>query len=269
MLGEDRVWRRCAVERLLEHPPSSDPAANLALEEALGRAGPPSLVLRLWQNPPCVVVGRGQKLAREVDLVASMRDGIPVLRRASGGGTVFHDWGNLNVTVVAPGAMPGLLAELAELIAEAIARLGLHPRAGARGVFVGDTKVSGLACQVTRAGSVAHASLLVTTPADRVGAYLAPAPPDRRPLDSHRAPVSPLCACDPRNPSIDVPAARLAVLDAAAARYGPLRPRPLREAERRWHSRLLEERYQDPSWHLTGRPREAQWTTRPVSSSIG
>jgi lipoate-protein ligase A len=70
---------------------AADAATGLALEEALVRACPPVPVLRVWQNPPCVVIGRAQQAAREADLAACAAAGVPVLRRASGGGAVYHD----------------------------------------------------------------------------------------------------------------------------------------------------------------------------------
>jgi len=128
-----------------------------------------------------------------------------VLRRASGGGTVYHDPGNLNISMAVPGWQPGLAGELAVLVAGAIGRLGLQASVGGRGVSIGPAKASGLASQVTRDGTLAHATLLMTTPADRIQAYLTPAPPDPHPLDSHRS-ARPLCA---HNPALDV-TARLA-----------------------------------------------------------
>jgi lipoate---protein ligase len=229
-------------------PPA--PVALLALEEALVRARPPRPVLRVWRNSDCVVIGRGQQVAREVNLAECARDGVPVLRRASGGGAVYHDLGNLNISMAVPGFAPGLGGELVRLVAGAIERLGLAPSIGERGVFIGRDKVSGLAAQLTQTGSLAHATLMVTTPAARVFRYLAPAPPDPHPLDSRRVPVRPLCD---HNPALDIGAARAAVLAAAAARYGGLSLRPPRAAERHWLERLLIERYRDPAWHLTGR----------------
>jgi lipoate---protein ligase len=243
-----------------------DPAANLALEEALARAVPSRPLLRIWQNGACVVIGRGQQPQREVNAAACAASGVPVLRRASGGGAVFHDLGNLNISLAVPGREPCLAGELAKLLTGAIWRLGLRAAAGERGLFVGSGKVSGLASQVTRGGTLAHATLLVTTTADRVLAYLTPAPPDQQPTDSHRSPVLPLAA---RDPALDIPACRDAVLAEASARYGPLSSRPLRPAERRWQARLLAERYRHDSWHRTGQPKEATWTTRPVLSSTG
>jgi lipoate-protein ligase A len=281
---------------------ASDRAANLALEEALARAQPQSPLLRTWQNECCLVLGRGQHVSREVNLAACAAAGIPVLRRASGGGTVYQDLGNLNITLAVPGPAPGLVAELAALVVSVIARLGLPATAGERGVFVngvtrrgtasprgeqgpaggatvtgpasragepgpaGGAKVSGLASQVTRTGSVAHATLLVTTAASRVQAFLSPAPADSHPTDSRRSRVASLreLGCE-----LGVAEARGAVLAEAAWTYGPLSRRPPNDGELGWQRRLLAERYRIDSWHQTGRTEEAQWTTRPVLTCTG
>jgi lipoate---protein ligase len=250
---------RDGIEVIAEDWPSGDAAANLAAEEALVRAGPSRPLLRVWRNSQCVVVGRGQRVEREVNMAACSRGGVPVLRRASGGGTVYHDLGNLNISLAAPGYAPGLPGDLAKLVALAVRSLGLEPSIGKRGIFVGGFKVSGLAAQLTRRGSLAHATLLVTTPAAYVGRYLAPAPDDTRPLDSRRAPVRPLRDHDP---ALGIAAARDAVLGAAALRYGRWSPRPPRAVEQRWFECLLASRYLDPSWHATGRTAHASGATR-------
>lgn len=257
------------MDLLAEDDAAGDPAANLALEEALVRACPAAPVLRLWRNTPCVVVGRAQRPEREADLAACAAAGVPVLRRASGGGTVYHDPGNLNITLAVPGWAPGLAAELATLLAGVLTGLGVAATAGPRGIFAGRAKVSGLASQLTRAASLAHATLLVTTPAARVTALLLPAPADPHRLDSRRSPVRPLAELAG---GLTVTAARGAVLAAAADRYGPLAPRPPCPAEAGWQRRLLAERYRDSTWQLAGhrglakRKEEAQWTTRPAAS---
>lgn len=82
------------------------PVENLALDEALLEAleeqerGP---VLRLWESDRYfVVLGRSSRLDDDVDIDACRRDGIPILRRASGGGTVLQGPGCLSYAVVAP-----------------------------------------------------------------------------------------------------------------------------------------------------------------------
>src|SRR5215470_14929222 len=121
------------MDLVVPDQPSTDPAANLALEEALVRAIPPAPLLRVWQNEACVVLGRGQRLEREVNVAAAAAAGVPVLRRASGGGTVYHDLGNLNVTMAVPGRVPGLTSDLAALMAGVLRRSGLAPVTTERG----------------------------------------------------------------------------------------------------------------------------------------
>ncbi len=238
------------MDLLVPDAPSFDPAVNLALEEALVRAIPLVPLLRIWQNEACVVIGRGQRVEREANIVACAAAGVPVLRRASGGGAVYHDLGNLNVTMAVPGWAPGLTGDIAALVAGAVRRLGLAAAATERGVFVGAAKLSGLAGHFTRAATLAHATLLVTTPAARVRAFLAPAPPDSHPLDSRRSPVLPLCEMAR---GVSVPAARDLVLAEAAERYGSLAPRPAASAEICWQQRLVAQRYRNDAWHMTGR----------------
>lgn len=88
------------------------PAENLALDEALlvaAEAGGGE-VLRLWENPGvAVVVGAGGSVAHDVNRSACEADDVPVLRRASGGGTVLVGPGCLCFSLVLGyDAAPGL-----------------------------------------------------------------------------------------------------------------------------------------------------------------
>jgi lipoate-protein ligase A len=96
-LGDEKLqhWR------LLDYS-SKDPAMNLAIEEAILRClleyNSPN-TLRLWQNPPSVIVGYFQDPNMEVDIEFCKKMGISIIRRISGGGTVYHDYGNLNYSI--------------------------------------------------------------------------------------------------------------------------------------------------------------------------
>lgn len=79
------------------------PAENLACDEALldwCDAGGPE-TLRFWEpSAVFVVVGYANSVASEVHVEICERDGIPVLRRVSGGGTVLQAPGCLNYTLI-------------------------------------------------------------------------------------------------------------------------------------------------------------------------
>ncbi|MBC7099620.1 lipoate--protein ligase family protein [Candidatus Bipolaricaulota bacterium] len=151
----DLVWR--------------SPKENLALEEAIlravGEGGEPP-TLRLWRNPRCVVIGRGQRPEEEVDLSACERLRIPVLKRPSGGGAVYHHPGNLNFSLFLPltgpwSSVKGSQARLAGLLAAELRRrfsLPAVPRDG--GVYVWGKKVSGSA-QLRRRALLHHGTLLL------------------------------------------------------------------------------------------------------------
>ena len=58
-------------------------------------------MLRLWERPaPAVVLGSGCKLHEDVDVAACEADGVPLVRRSSGGGTVLLAKGCLCYSLV-------------------------------------------------------------------------------------------------------------------------------------------------------------------------
>lgn len=83
---------------------SYDIFTNLALEDWIYRNFDfkNHHVLMLWSNNPCVVIGRHQNPWVESNISALERNGVVLARRNSGGGTVYHDRGNLNCTFFTP-----------------------------------------------------------------------------------------------------------------------------------------------------------------------
>lgn len=78
---------------------TTDPYFNLALEEYLLRQCEGDIFL-LWINSPCIVVGRNQNTLAEINYDYVREHNIPVVRRQTGGGAVFHDLGNVNFTFI-------------------------------------------------------------------------------------------------------------------------------------------------------------------------
>ena len=81
------------------HLPGTDPYFNLAAEEYFLKNFQEDFFM-LWRSQPTVVVGKHQNALAEINHEFIRTHHIPVARRLSGGGTVFHDLGNLNFTFI-------------------------------------------------------------------------------------------------------------------------------------------------------------------------
>jgi lipoyltransferase/lipoate-protein ligase len=140
---------------------SFDPFENLAREELwLDTLEPGTSALLLYVNRPCVVLGRHQNPLREVRLAEAARRGVPVVRRASGGGTVWHDEGNLNWSLLVPKEGYDRAAVSAS-VARSLATLGFDLEVGEKGdLLLGGKKVSGAAYLFRRDRVLHHGTLL-------------------------------------------------------------------------------------------------------------
>ncbi len=79
---------------------SNDPFFNLAIEEYLLKNSRREYLI-LGINSQSVIIGKHQVAHRETDTRYVTENNIPVIRRISGGGTVFHDQGNVNFSFLA------------------------------------------------------------------------------------------------------------------------------------------------------------------------
>lgn len=199
---------------------SRDPYVNLSIEHQLLQTTPSdSTVLFLYTNHPSIVIGRNQNPWLEVNLplLKSLppSDAIDLVRRRSGGGTVFHDEGNVNYSVICPPANFDRDTH-AEMVVRALRSLGVEgaavncrhdivmtlppppsssgtsdkasnttasaaaascskPNVNAENTF----KISGSAYKLTRLRSLHHGTCLLSSPnLPRIGSFLrSPAEP--------------------------------------------------------------------------------------------
>lgn len=79
---------------------SEDIYINLALEEYIYQNLKDDDYFMLWKNDNSIVLGKYQNAFEEINLKDVKKTGIKVARRNSGGGTVFHDKGNLNYSII-------------------------------------------------------------------------------------------------------------------------------------------------------------------------
>jgi lipoyltransferase 1 len=97
--------------------------ANLALEEYVFKTTDfrREDVLLVWRNRAAVVLGCHQNPWLEADVSAASRLKIDLARRRSGGGTVFHDLGNVCISFLTGNERHNRLANL-ELVRRVFAR---------------------------------------------------------------------------------------------------------------------------------------------------
>ena len=204
------------------------PWLNIALEEAIAlKAGEWGVAIaRVWLQGPAVVVGYSLPLCGEADCGLARRLGVPVVRRFTGGGAVYHDWGNLNLALAVPRRLgvDELLGLGTGAMVRALGLLGVEARVENEGdVAVGPCKVSGSAAGVKLRSSLYHATLLVDVDSSLVR-RLTPGRPER----VERGEVTPVkyrpCSLRELGYSVSVAGAARALAWAAEEALGPLRP---------------------------------------------
>ncbi|OCT52176.1 hypothetical protein CLCR_08411 [Cladophialophora carrionii] len=221
----EELWRVSkASGPLVFHLASDDPYLNLSIEHyLLTKSSPESHILLFYTNRPCVVIGRNQNPWLETDLKRiqegldpdeqevseargraaageqrwtpgrHLRDRpagtVPVdlVRRRSGGGTVFHDAGNLNYSIIVPNTRSFTRSKHAEMVVQSLRTLNTpahkwlssesqrsdfpEVRVNERNDIVMQRpneaewlKVSGSAYKLTRGRALHHGTLLYSSP---------------------------------------------------------------------------------------------------------
>ena len=142
---------------------STDIYFNLALEEYVFKNFKDDSYLLLWKNDNCIVLGKHQNAFEEVNIKAVEEMHIKITRRITGGGTVFHDKGNLNYSLIAPydaSTFGGYDVFLTPVI-EALKSMGIPAvKKRSSDIAIGKKKISGNA-QTVKNGRVLHHGTLL------------------------------------------------------------------------------------------------------------
>lgn len=135
---------------------------NLAAEEYLLKQQEEEACL-LWQSQPAIVVGKHQNAYAEIGFRFAREQGITVARRLTGGGTVYHDAGNLNFTLIRKGE-PGKMIDFGRhigVILDFLRSRGIRAEMGKKHeILAGDFKISGNAEHVYKNKVLHHGTLL-------------------------------------------------------------------------------------------------------------
>ena len=158
---------------------STDPFYNQAFEEFVFENYAGDDVFYLWQNRPAIVVGCYQNICREVNVHALRRRGVPVVRRMTGGGTVYHDLGNVNYSFMlrADGALD--YDHFLDPVIAALNRMGIPAHKNRScDIAIGDRKISGSAQKAAGGRILHHGTLLFESDLASLDAFTAQAKND-------------------------------------------------------------------------------------------
>lgn len=223
-------------------------------------------VLRLWEfASPCVVLGRASKWTQEVNVLACERDGVPVLRRTSGGASIAAGPGCLMYSaLISYNARPAwraldvahqeVMGRIRDSVQQTTDSFELPLRIAINGtcdLTIGNRKFSGNALRCKRFWMLYHGTILYAMPIDWLSRYLLkPArQPEYRRDREHESFVTNLL-----DPSTGVsPQAFRGVLEhKLACTWNATQPwlkSPWKSHVDVEASQLLKTRYTNPEWH--------------------
>lgn len=150
---------------LIDNRNSSDPYINLAIEEYVVRHFDFSQYdyVLMYINQPSVVLGKNQSIYRELNFDILRQPILKLCRRISGGGTVYHDEGNISFAFFSAFSDNKVnnYSWFNRPIIDALQQLGIDAQPDKRNsIFFQGKKISGNAQFTNRKAILSHGTLL-------------------------------------------------------------------------------------------------------------
>jgi lipoate---protein ligase len=173
---------------------NNDPFFCLAAEEYLLKNFSEDFFM-IWQSRDTVVVGKHQNLLAEANYPFCLKNNIALARRISGGGTVYHDPGNVNFSFIKNVANPHEInfLQFTKPIREALKELGVDAEiSGKNDLVVSGLKISGNAQHIYKNRVLHHGTLLFSSDLQKLGQALKTSPGkyQSKAVQSNRSPVA-------------------------------------------------------------------------------
>lgn len=143
------------------------PQFNLALEQyVFENLDQFDEIFLLWINEPSIIVGKNQNTIEEINLDYIKENGINVVRRLSGGGAVYHDYGNLNYTIISKSNESSAFnfETFSRPVIEVLGQLGINAEfTGRNDITIGGQKFCGNAQYMKKGRVLHHGAMLFDT----------------------------------------------------------------------------------------------------------
>ncbi|MFX1483600.1 MAG: biotin/lipoate A/B protein ligase family protein [Promethearchaeota archaeon] len=256
--------------RLIEEI-DNDVYRNLAIDESLARTlaiqEEKKNTLRFWRAECAVVIGRFQCVHEEVNLAYCEENKIPIARRFTGGGSVYHDSGNLNFSICVDKSesyVPSSLKDVYETfiggIVEGLKSISIPARYDQvrQCIRIRNLKITGTAGWLKRGVAFLHGTLLVSADLTKLRASLNP--PENQPVylrdrsrirctKSKRDNVTNIADVMTDSPSLDE--IKQVVIESISRLSGqPVERGHLTTQEKDTSQVLYQSRYSKASWNL-------------------
>jgi len=161
---------------LIFYRPFTDPFLNIAAEEYFVKHSSEDICM-IWTNEQSVIIGKHQNAYAEINYPFVHANHIPVIRRISGGGAVYHDKGNVNFTFIQKTDKTNQVnfGQFTSIIMKFMQNLGIEINVSKRNsLFVGNMKFSGHAEHIFHDRVLHHGTLLFDIDLDALHKSLIP-----------------------------------------------------------------------------------------------
>lgn len=154
-----------------------DPARNFAIEESIFL----SIVLKkspntifFWRNKPSAIIGISENVNESLNLEVCKIYDVEVVRRRTGGGTVYHDMGNLNWSIMLDknilkekNNIYSIYYDIGTIIVNALQSSGVDAYFNPpNSIFIDNKKISGMAMYLKKNAVLCHGTLLIKSNLD-------------------------------------------------------------------------------------------------------
>lgn len=153
---------------------SNQAAFNQATEEYLLKNFDENFYM-LYRNKAAVIIGKHQNALAEINLDKCEEQGIEIVRRLSGGGTVFHDEGNLNYCFISNGTKGELInfRKYSQPVIDVLQSLNVNAKfEGKSDLTIDGMKFSGNASHIYRSKVMQHGTMLFSSDLSRLNSLL-------------------------------------------------------------------------------------------------
>ena len=159
---------------------STNPYFNIATEEHFLKAYNEDIIM-FWRSKPSVIIGKHQNTMAEVNINFINKNNIPVIRRISGGGTVYHDEGNINYTIITSSENRENREKLVDFVNFTKPIIGFLDSMGLKAVYEGKNnitikgkKFSGNSAHVFKNRILNHGTILFNTNLNNLESSITP-----------------------------------------------------------------------------------------------